>query len=197
MNKLLGFIRITLAGGILFLIPVVVMGLVLGKVFVFLKRFSTPVAKRLPYSDVAGVAIATLITILLLLILCFAAGMFMRTKYARKIIQWLENNILVYIPGYSFIQVLSTNRLSKEKTSGWKPASILVDDNEVICFVIDETENYCSLFLPSAPSPSSGTICVRERSLVKYLPVSMPEAIVMIRQFGKGGALTFEKLKNK
>jgi uncharacterized membrane protein len=194
MNKLLGFIRITLAGGILFLIPLVVMGIVIGKVFGFLKRFSTPIAKRLPYADIAGAAIATLITIVFLLILCFAAGIFMRTKYARKMIQWLENYVLVYIPGYSYIQALSTNRLSKEGTINWKPASILVDDNEVICFVIDETENYCSIFLPSAPSPSTGSICVREKKLVKFLPISMPEAIIMIRQFGKGAASKFENL---
>jgi hypothetical protein len=42
---------------------------------------------------------------------------------------------------------------SVRKTENWKPASIFVDDNEVLCFVIDETEDYCSIFLPSSPSP--------------------------------------------
>ena len=85
--------------------------------------------------------------------------------------------------------------LTKEGTSKWKPASVFIDDNEVICFVIDESENYCTVYMPSAPSPSSGAVGARERSKVTYLPLTVNETFLMIRQFGKGAASQIEKLK--
>ena len=195
ITKLTRFVRITIAGGILFLIPVVVIIIVLAKAFTLLRGFSKLIADKIHFTQVAGIGATTLISIVLLLLICFIAGIFMRTKFARKIIVWLEDRVLIYIPGYSYIRARSSDLLNKEKTNGWKPASIFVDDNEVICFVIDETNDYCSIFLPSAPVPSSGSICVREKTKVTFLPINVSEAISMIRQFGKGASVPIQKIK--
>ncbi|TMI86254.1 MAG: DUF502 domain-containing protein [Bacteroidetes bacterium] len=195
MKKLGTFIKVTIAGGILFLIPLGVVVLILSKVFNFLQPLSAALARRLPFSKIAGIGIATLISILFLFLICFVAGLFIKTKLIKGIIQWLEDHVLVYIPGYSTIKALTTNMLTKEGTSKWKPASVFIDDNEVICFVIDESENYCTVYMPSAPSPSSGAVGARERSKVTYLPLTVNETFLMIRQFGKGAASQIEKLK--
>jgi uncharacterized membrane protein len=196
-KKLANFIRITIAGGILFLIPVGVIIFILAKTIGFLYRLSIPITARLPFENVAGVGVNTLMSIILLLLICFLAGIFMKTKFAKKIVQWLEDRVLVYVPGYAYIRARSTDWFTEEKTSKWKPASIFVDDNEVICFVIDETEDYCSIFLPSAPTPSSGSICVREKDKVTFLPINVSEAVSMIRQLGKGASSSIEKVKNE
>jgi len=196
-GKLTNFIRITIAGGILFLIPVGVIVFIMAKTIGFLYRLSKPITARLPFDNVGGVGVNTLMSIILLLLVCFLAGIFMRTKLAKMMIQWLEDRVLVYVPGYSYLRARSTDWFSKEKTNNWKPASIFVDDNEVICFVIDETEDYCSIFLPSAPTPSSGSICVRKKSNVTFLPINVSEAVSMIRQFGKGASLSIEKVKDE
>lgn len=193
MNKLVKFIKVTLAGGILFLIPMIVLIVVVAKAMNLLKHVSKPLAERLGYTQVAGIGLSTLISIFLLLVLCFLAGLLMRTPRAKQLKTWLETSVLVYIPGYSYLQALSTDKLSTAGTSNWKPATILVDDNEVVCFVIDETEHYCSIFLPSAPTPSSGSVCVREKRLVRYLPINVAQASLIIRKFGKGAADVMEK----
>ena len=195
MHKLMAFLKTTIAGGILFLIPVVVIIFVVAKAFSILQAISKPIAAKLPFTNIAGVADDTIVTVVLLLLICFLAGIFMRTKLANRIVKWLQDRILVYIPGYSYVQALSTDWFSKERTANWKPASIFVDDNEVICFVVDETEDYCSIFLPSAPSPSSGSICVRKKRDVTFLPITMSETIVMIRQLGKGASSQIQKVK--
>ena len=196
-RKFANFVRITIAGGMLFLIPVGAMIFILAKTIGFLYRLSQPITARLPFKNVAGVGVNTLMSIILLLLTCFLAGIFMRTNLARKMTQWLEDRVLVYVPGYSYIRARSKDWFSDEKTSNWKPASIFVDDNEVICFVIDETEDYYSIFLPSAPTPSSGSICVREKNKVTFLPINVSEAVSMIRQLGKGASSSIEKVKNE
>ncbi len=166
----------------------------MAKTISFLYNLSKPITARLPFENVGGVGVNTLMSIILLLLICFLAGIFMRTKLAKKVIQWLEDRVLVYIPGYSYLRARSTDLFSQEKTDNWKPASIFVDDNEVICFVIDETQDYCSIFLPSAPSPSSGSIVVREKTKVTFLPINMSEAVSMIKQFGKGASEPIQKI---
>jgi uncharacterized membrane protein len=196
-GKFANFFRITIAGGILFLIPVGVIIFIMAKTVNFLYDLSRPITARLPFRNVAGVGVNTLMSIILLLLICFLAGIFMRTKFAKKIVQWLEDRVLVFVPGYSYIRARSTDWFSQEKTHTWKPATIFVDDNEVICFVIDELGDYCSIFLPSAPTPTSGSICVREKSKVTFLPISVSEAVSMIRQFGKGASSSIDKVKNE
>jgi len=195
MQKIFHYIRLTFSGGLLFMIPLVVLIIVISKAISLLHPISKPLAEKLAFRDLPGIGIATILSVLIILILCFIAGLFIKSRPAQRIKSKLEDNVLVYIPGYSYLRTISSQAITKESTDNWKPASVLVDDNEVICFVIDETDNYCSLFLPSAPSPSSGTICVREKSIVKFLPISRGETILMIKQFGKGGAALFEKLR--
>ena len=196
MRKLADFLRITIAGGILFLIPVGAILFILAKTINFLYNLARPITARLPFKNVAGIGVNTLVSIILLLLICFLAGILMRTKLAKKAVQWLEDRVLVFVPGYSYIRARSTDWFGKEKTENWKPATIFVDDNEVICFVIDETGDYCSIFLPSAPTPSTGSICVRERKNVTFLPIKISEAVSMIRQFGKGASSSVEKVKD-
>jgi len=164
MGKLLSYVRATIAGGLLFLIPLMVIIFVISKVFGLLRVLAKPLAAALPFTQLAGVGVITLITIILLLLVCFVAGIFMNTKLAHRIVKWLEERVLVYIPGYAYIHARSTEWFSDETHNNWKPASIFFDDNEVICFVIDETDDRCSIFVPDVPTPSSGSICVREKT---------------------------------
>ena len=191
----MSFVKTTLLGGILFLIPTVAILFILTRAFEIIRKLSKPIADAIPFTQVAGVGILTLISIILLVIICLIAGLFMRTSTAKAIVKWLEDKVLVYIPGYSYIKARSEDSLTAAGTN-WKPACVFIDDNEVLCFVIDETENYCSIFLPSAPSPSSGTVCVREKKLVTFLPISITEAVFIIRQFGRGGAVVIDNVKS-
>jgi uncharacterized membrane protein len=194
MNKLVTYVKTTLIGGILVLIPVGVTIFILSKLFNFLERFSDILAKHLPFTNVAGIGIKTLISIFLVLLICFLAGVFLRTRFMQRVITWLEDYILVYIPGYSYLKAVSSSALTKEGTATWRPATVFIDDNEVICFVIDESENYFTIFLPSAPTPSSGTVCAREKTKVKFLSLTVPQTILLIKQFGRGAAKEIEKL---
>ena len=195
MRKSIGFFRATIAGGILFLIPVIVIAWVIGRAIGFLHDLAKPIADLIPLTRVAGVGVLTLISIILLLLICFLAGIFMRTRLAKALVKWLEERVLVYLPGYAYIHARSSEWFSDQSTSNWKPATVFIDDNEVLCFVTDETSDYCSIFVPDAPSPSSGNVSVRAKALVTLLPISVSEAVSMIRQFGKNAASLMQKVK--
>jgi len=194
MKKPINFVKTTIVGGILVLIPVVVTIFVLSKVFNLLQGVSAVIARRIPLSKIGGVGISTLISIILLLFICFLAGILVRTRSVQTIIGWFEDHVLVYIPGYAYLKAVSTNALTSEGTTNWKPATVFIDDNEIICFVIDESEDYCTVFMPSAPTPSSGTVGARHKSNVRYLSLTVRETILLIKQFGKGAAKEIQRL---
>lgn len=197
MNKLAKFLRVTIAGGILFLIPLTVVLILLAKIVQYLRGVVKPIAEQLPLTHVAGLGVVTLLSIVLLLMICFIAGLFMQTSLAKRLKKWLEENVLFFIPGYSYLTAVFSDTLDRKSSENWKPATILVDDNEVFCFVVDETENYCSIFLPDSPMPSSGSICVREKDQVKFLPINVSQANILIRKFGKGAAHVMENYRQQ
>ena len=192
--RLIKYFKATIIRGILFLIPLIVLIFILSKIYSFFHPYSVFLAEKLPFTKIGGVGVIPVISILLLVFVFFFAGIFMRSGPMQKLTHWIEQYILVYIPGYAYLKARSDSVLKSEGTIPWKPATVVIDDNEVICFVIDETENYCSIFLPSAPMPSTGVICAREKSMVRYLPTSINATILMIKQFGKGAAAEIEKL---
>lgn len=194
MKNLFNYIKLTIVGGALLLIPLFVLVAVILKAGSLVKRIVTPIAHWLPF-QIPGIAKETLLAILVLLFLCFLAGIFMHTAIAQRFKKILEEDILVHIPGYSYLQALSTDKLTNSHSSTWKPATVQIDGNEVICFVVDETEHYCSIFFPSAPTPSSGTVCARDKQDVRYLPISVSETFAILRQLGKGSAAALERIR--
>lgn len=193
MKKVISFIKVTILGGILLLLPLFVLVMALAKAISMVHEVTTSVAHEVPFK-VPGIGVATLLTTIIILLLCFIAGLFMYTGVAKRFKEFLEEDILVHIPGYSYLRALSTDQLADDHSTNWKPATIPVDGNELLCFVIDETEHYCSIFLPSAPTPSSGSICVREKGDVRYLPVDVLETIRLLKRFGRGSAAVLEKM---
>ena len=93
MKDLFRLIRVTIFGGVVFIVPVVLVVIILSKVFYFIRRLINPF---IPEGSTigGGLGLHTLLAILILLAICFAAGLLARTKAARSFVNWIEKNIL-------------------------------------------------------------------------------------------------------
>lgn len=192
MKKILLYLKATITGGILLLVPLLVLALAIIKIVQLLRRAVVPIAHHFPIPDL-GIGKDTLLSILLLLLLSFCAGLFMYTRLARQFKQILEDQILVHVPGYTYLKALSTDKLLQNPNSTWKPAVLQGEGQGSICFVVEESEHFYSLFLPSSPSPSSGSVCVRNKNEVILLKATFSETVIMLKQLGKGAAAMLEK----
>jgi uncharacterized membrane protein len=197
MKKFSDFAKATLSGGILFILPVIVLIIILNRFLSFLRDVVRPFAEKIPYTKVAGLGVITLLSILLLLLACLVAGLFMRTVIAQQIKKILDEQVLIFIPGYSYLQAMSATKLDVQSQQHWKPATVNIDECEVLCFVTEETEHFCSIFLPDSPLPTSGSISVKDKTQVQFLPLTVAQANTMIRRFGKGAAIAMEDLSKK
>ena len=114
MKALGDFVRTTLMGGILFLLPIIVLIVVFGKAQNISGRIVAPVAERMPVPSVGGVAVAKILAIILIALFCFFAGLFARTRLAKRSVGWLERRLLSHIPGYDFFKGISESLVGLE-----------------------------------------------------------------------------------
>src|SRR4051812_27823221 len=80
VSQALEFTRTTVIGGALFLLPIFVVLLVLGKVLGLMVGLTEPLVAALGVKSIGGIAVSNLITILGVLLLAFVAGLFARTQ---------------------------------------------------------------------------------------------------------------------
>ena len=111
MKSLLQFVRATLVGGILFLVPIMVLVIILEKALGLAHKFVEPLAAHIPVKSIIGLRTPVLLAITLLMLFCLLAGLFARTRLARKIVLALEGTILSKVPGYAFLKDVTAFRL--------------------------------------------------------------------------------------
>ena len=119
MKRLLQFLRTTLVGGILFLVPIVVLVIVLGKALALAHKVVAPLAKRLPVESIIGLRTPMLLAVGVMVLFCFLAGFFARTALARKIVSRLETAVLSNVPGYEFLKGMGQSALGLEQPGAY------------------------------------------------------------------------------
>src|SRR5688572_18057039 len=93
-----GSVLKTILGGILFLLPIVVIVILIGKALGFARRLSEPLVQAAGVNSVAGVAMGTIVSIAFLVIVAFAAGLLARTRLGQSAFSKLEDSVLSLIP---------------------------------------------------------------------------------------------------
>ena len=117
MKSAVGFLKATIVGGALYLIPVSLILILLAKVHAIATDIVSPIATGLELRDVGGINAARLLAVLAILLLCFIAGLFARTSVARRSIGWLERTILSNLPGYSAVAAIGQQTFTSTGTT--------------------------------------------------------------------------------
>lgn len=98
------FVKTTVIGGLLFILPLVLIFVLIEKAIHLLRG---PVEKLLPMfagHDIAGVTLVTLAALIGLIVLCFLAGLLAKTSTAAQALQASEDKVLSKLPGYELIK---------------------------------------------------------------------------------------------
>jgi hypothetical protein len=98
------FLKTTFLGGVLFLVPVVVLIAIIAKALEVAKPVVVPLNDALFQGTVAHAYVGDLLAFALLLVLCFLAGLAAKTSFARKSVDALEKKVLAKVPAYDSIK---------------------------------------------------------------------------------------------
>jgi uncharacterized membrane protein len=171
----------------IFLIPIVISVAVISKGLEITGVIAKSIAHVLPVDMIGGFAVAQVLAIVLLLLVCFVAGLLARAAIARRLVYGLEANVLSRVPAYALLKTKTQSMLSLEDVEGMPPVVVRFDDAWQIALEIERIEGgKVALFLPGAPDPWSGSICIADKDRVT--PLDLPVAFVarMSKQLGRG-----------
>jgi len=188
MNHRLGLIKTTVVGGFVFLIPAVIVVVALGKLIGALKLLAKALAPLFGIESVVGGLALDLFAVVVIVLLCFVAGLLARRATAKRMREKLDRVLLNSFPGYAFIKGFADNlRHTEEMAGSFVPVAVQFDDYVQIAFETHREPNgEVSVYLPGAPNPWSGTVVYVSNERVKPLPITLTEAIRNIRTLGKG-----------
>jgi len=181
-------IRTIIIGGVVFLVPVVIVVAVLGKAFGFMMGLGTGLEKWLPAGSIGGIAYPTLLAVLGIVLCCFLAGVVARSALGKRIFRWLEEILLVNIPGYAFVKGFTDSMASGDIVAeGIVPVIARFDDYAQIVFEVERIGNgNVVIYLPGAPNPLSGSVVYVNEDRVDRLDMTLHDAVKNIRQLGRG-----------
>ncbi|MCM0665074.1 DUF502 domain-containing protein [Flavobacterium tyrosinilyticum] len=195
MKSILKIIKTTFLGGILFLVPLVILLIVLEKGYGIIQKTTLPLVSALPKVSVLGLAIQELVGLLIIILICLVAGLLARTAAAEKLVQKLEEGILSFVPGYSFMKSMNENILGLESKDDLKVILVPTDAGLQFAFLIEQiSDEKSTVFIPDAPNPWSGSVVFVDKKDITEIDITQKQALACIRKLGYGSE---ELLKNK
>jgi uncharacterized membrane protein len=187
MKPALNFLKTTITGGILFLVPVILVVAVFGKAFEISNAIVAPLAGWVRLDLVGGIRSSKLLAIALIVLFCFLAGLFARTALARKGIDLLESTVLSYIPGYEFMKGMGESILGIQEKQEYEVVFARIEDAWQIGFVTERIKGgRFAVFVPDSPHPWSGSLFFMTEDQIKPIDIPHTSALKCLRRLGAG-----------
>ena len=184
------FLKTTIVGGVLFLLPLGLVLFILGYALRLATSVAQPISKALhldQLGDLAGIGITTVVGVILLVVVSFAAGLVARTSLGGRISGWFEGSLLSALPQYQMLKSMTEGLAQIEADTGIRPALISIEDGWQIGYILERLENdWLAVFLPQAPTPMSGNVMYLEADRVRPLGISMVQAMAIVKHIGVG-----------
>lgn len=183
MKRLSQFVVSNVLSGLLILVPIYLSILLLFRAMQAVAGIVRPLAQLLPEWFPAE----QLLSLLLVLLACFLVGNAVRGPAGRATRERLEKSLFGRIPGYSLFRSLTQQLAGSSEEQVWKPALVEIEDALVPAFIIEEFDDgRFTVFVPSAPTPLSGSVYILTPERVHLLDIPFTFAIKSLSQWGSG-----------
>jgi len=178
MNPMLKFLRTTLVGGVLFLVPIAALAILLEKALALTNKFVEPLAEHIPVHSIIGLKTPLFLAIGLIVLFCFLAGFVAQTVVAQKVVRGLERAVLTNLPGYEFLKRIGESMLGVEREGAFPAVLVRRGDGWQFGFQIEVLESgMVAVFIPGVPNAHAGQIYLVGSDQV--VPAGVPPARVM------------------
>jgi uncharacterized membrane protein len=184
--SLIGFLKATIVGGLLFLLPAAVVLIILRHAMNLAGRVAEPISSLLPDAVISAV-LATVLAALLLVLICFLSGLVARTRMGKRIMRSFETSLLGSIPQYQLVKSMAEGLAQVENAEGVKPALVSIEGGWQLGYLLEPLESgWVTVFLPQAPTPMAGNVMYMPADRVRPLDISMVNAMAIVKRMGVG-----------
>ncbi len=187
MNGPVSFIKTVTIGGLFVLLPVMLFYMIFSEIMEVAVALATPIADLFPAGTFDETKATWVLAILLILGTAFVLGLIMRFGPGRRLGSWLEDTILMPLPGYRAIKDLTRSFASSEAKK-FQPALVASGDHQRdLGYLIEDHGNgLATVMLPFAPTPLVGSLKVVPISQVELLDIDLGEWTAVLSYWGIG-----------
>ena len=177
------------SGGLLFLLPLILVVLLFSHAIRFAGKVAHPISEFLTLDKVVGPAGEEGLAVLMLVLVSVAAGFVAPTTVGRNLMRWSENSFLGGLPQYRLVKSVAEGLAQIENAEDLKPALVNVEDGWQIGYLLEPLQKgWVTVFLPQAPTPMSGNVMYLPAERVRLLSITMVEAMSIVKRMGMGSA---------
>ena len=179
------FIKTTIIGGLVFLVPLVVLVMILAKAVGIMTMIAEPLAEWFPVETIGGVALVNVLAAISLVLVCFIGGLVAKSVMVQKGVDALESKILAKFPGYVLIKGMVSG-LSDASKRQLTPVLAVFGDAARVGLEIERTEDgQVVVCFPRSPNPWSGEVLILPEARVRQLDLPMTWYVEYVERFGQ------------
>jgi len=188
MKPLLAFLKTTALGGLLILLPLLLLELVLVEVFQLVLALARPLLDLLPKTWAERIPTPVVASVVLILLASLFLGLLAQTAMGGRFGRWLERNTVGRIPLYGVLKGLSARMIQIGDESAFKPAMLVSSEGQrdFAYLMEDHGDGYATVLLPWAPTPFSGAVKIVRMDHVEVLDASLGDLSRVLSQWGVG-----------
>lgn len=198
MSKLNSFLKTTFFGGFLVVLPIILLIFVLNWFYEFLIENIRPITNLLIQTAKMSEVIAAVIAVVIMLLLFFLVGLLVQTRLGKFFFEIIEERLLKRIPIYRIIKETVIQLFGGEKMifKGVALVRPFHNDTLITAFITDESSNdYVTVFIPSAPAPTGGYIYHIRKEYVTKIDYPVEQAMRTVLSLGAGSKDIISELK--
>lgn len=182
-------LKVTAVGGLLFLLPLILVVFLLGQAVRIAGIVTQPISSFLTLDQVVGPVGERFIAVVGLVAIALAAGLVGRTRTGRRVKAGLEHSFLGGLPQYQMIKSMAEGLAHVETADGVTPALVSIEGGWQIGYLLEPiNKGWVAVFLPQAPTPMSGNVMLMPAERVRPLEMTMAQAMIVIKNLGIGSA---------
>lgn len=184
MKVLVEFLKTTLIGGLLIVVPTYLAVLLLAKAVGGLLALLGPIVALLPQ----GVQhFGRILAIVLVVLVCFVLGLIARTAIGRRAIEAFERHVLERLPGFALLRSVVRRVSGAGDEAEFQPVLVEIEEALTPGFIVEEIgDDRFVVLVPSVPTPAAGSLYILPRERVHWVDVPITEAIAVITRWGAG-----------
>jgi uncharacterized membrane protein len=183
MSKYIQFVISRVVAGVIVVAPLYLGVLLLLKAMKALGDLLKPLSGLLP----EWLPAVQILSLLLVLVICFLIGLATSTPRGKAIRSNIEHAVFEKVPGYALFRSLTQRLAGESEDQTWKPALAEIEEALVPAFIIEElADGRYTVFVPSVPTPLAGAVYVLSRERVHPLNVPFTHAMRVISRWGSG-----------
>ena len=192
--KTFGFLKTTAIGGLFFLLPLIVLGALVGQVVPIIRAVTESLHSVIKVDTPSGIALLVGVAILIIVLACFVAGVLARRSIGQKLNLLFEKNISMLFPRYTIIKEQMRGSIGgKSLKPNMKPVVVRLQDHRAIGFqmeVLDDDQ--VAIYLPGAPDAWSGRVILVSATQIQPLHAEFWNTVLIFGELGRGSKSVLE-----